>query len=105
MRCVAESGRRSESKSGSEPPFLSSFLVIVSGVSKRGDTSMSFLTRSAVAAFFMFALLSAARAQAPVQTSNQATAQPPDNDFYSVREPASPGDAHAQFALASHHLD
>ena len=49
---------------------------------------MSFLTRATVAAFFMFALLSSARAQAPVQTSSQATALPPDNDFYSVREPA-----------------
>jgi hypothetical protein len=42
---------------------------------------MSFLTRATVAAFFMFALVSAARAQAPVQTSAQATAPPPDNEF------------------------
>jgi len=44
---------------------------------------MSFLTRATVAAFFMFALLSAVRAQAPVQTSSQATGQPPNDDFYS----------------------
>jgi hypothetical protein len=59
---------------------------------------MSFRTRTTVAAFFMFALVSGARAQAPVQTSTQATAPPPDNDFYSLREPAAAGDAQAQFA-------
>ena len=65
---------------------------------------MSFLTRATVAAFFMFALLSAARAQAPVQTSTQATALPPDNDIYSVREPAAAGDGQAQFALGNHYF-
>jgi hypothetical protein len=39
---------------------------------------MSFRTRATVAAFFVFALVSAARGQAPVQNSTQATAQPPD---------------------------
>jgi hypothetical protein len=56
---------------------------------------MSFLTRPTVTAFFMFALLSAAaaRAQVPVQASSQATAQPPDDDFYALREDAAAGDA------------
>jgi TPR repeat protein len=65
---------------------------------------MSFRTRATVAAFFVFALVSAARAQAPVQTSTQATAPPVDNDFYSLREPAVAGDAQAQFALANHYF-
>ena len=60
---------------------------------------MSFLTRATVAAFFVFALLSAARAQAPVPTSTQATALPPDNDFNSVRESANQGFAPAQNQL------
>ena len=64
---------------------------------------MSFLARATVAAFFMFALLSAARAQAPVQTSSPATAQPPDDDFSTLRLPAAAGDARAQFALANHY--
>jgi hypothetical protein len=49
----------------------------------------------------VFALVSTARAQAPVQTSAQATAPPPDNDFYAFREPAAAGDAQAQFALGN----
>jgi TPR repeat protein len=61
---------------------------------------MSFLTRATVAAFFMFARLSAARAQVPVQTSSQATAQP-DDDVYTLGLPAAAGDARAQFALAN----
>src|SRR6266851_10457667 len=65
---------------------------------------MSFQTRATLAAFFVFALVSAARAQAPVQTSAQATAPPPDNEFYSLREPAAAGDALAQFALANHYF-
>jgi TPR repeat protein len=65
---------------------------------------MSFLTRATVAAFFVCALVSAARGQAPVQNSTQATAQPPDNDFYSLREPAAAGDAQAQFALANRYF-
>jgi len=62
--------------------------------------------RKAAAAFFVFALVSTtgARAQAPVQTSAQATAPPPDNEFYSLREPAAAGDAQAQFALANHYF-
>jgi TPR repeat protein len=54
----------------------------------------------------VFTLVSAAsaRAQAPVQTSTQATAQPPDNDFYAVRQPAAAGNAQAQFALANHYF-
>jgi hypothetical protein len=51
----------------------------------------------------MFALLSAARAQAPVQTPSQATAQAPaqapDDDSYTLRLRAAAGDALAQFAL------
>ncbi len=66
---------------------------------------MSFLTRATVAAFFALAPLFAARAQAPVQTSTRATALPPDNDFYSVREPAAAGDAQAQFALGNHYFN
>src|SRR6266851_4444386 len=65
--------------------------------------SMSFRTRATIAALFVFAVVSAARAQAPVQTSAEATAPPPDNDFYSLREPAAAGDAQAQFALANHY--
>jgi len=65
---------------------------------------MSFLARAPVAALFVFALLSAALAQAPVQTSNQATARPPDNDLYSVRESAAAGDAQAQFALGNYYF-
>ena len=65
---------------------------------------MSFWTRATVAAFFAFALVSTARAQAPVQNSTQPTAQPPDNDFYAVRLPAAAGDAQAQFALANHYF-
>jgi len=66
---------------------------------------MSFRTRATLALFFVFVLVSTerARAQAPVQTSTQATAQPPDNGFYSLREPATAGDAQAQFALANHY--
>jgi len=64
---------------------------------------MSFLTRPTVAAFFLFALLSAARAQAPVQTSRQATAPPLDQDFYTLRLSAAAGDTRAQFALADHY--
>ena len=66
--------------------------------------SMSFLTRATIAASFVFALVSAARGPAPVQTSTQATALPPDNDFYSVRQLAAAGDAQAQFALANHYF-
>jgi TPR repeat protein len=62
---------------------------------------MSFVTRATLAAFIMFAPLSAARAQAPAQTSTQATTLPPDNDIYSVRESAAAGDAQAQFALGN----
>src|SRR6266852_3231408 len=65
--------------------------------------SMSFRTRATIAALFVFAVVSAARAQAPVQTSAEATAPPPDNDFYSLRGPAAAGDAQAQFALANHY--
>jgi len=65
---------------------------------------MSFLTRATLAAFFVFALVSTAQAQAPVQNSTQPTAPPPDNDFYSLREPAAAGDAQAQFALANHYF-
>jgi TPR repeat protein len=65
---------------------------------------MSFLTKAPVAALFMFALLSTARAQAPVQTSTQATARPPDNDSYSVRESAAAGDAQAQFTLGKYYF-
>ena len=65
---------------------------------------MSFRTRATVAAFFVFALVSAARGQAPVQTSSQATALPPDDEFYSLRGPAAAGDAQAQFALANHYF-
>jgi TPR repeat protein len=37
-------------------------------------------------------------------TSTQATAPPPDNEFYSLREPAAAGDSQAQFALANHYF-
>src|SRR5216684_2312106 len=62
---------------------------------------MSFRTRPTIAAFLMFILLSAARAQVPAQTSTQAAAPQPDNDFNSLREPAAAGDAQAQFSLAN----
>ncbi len=62
---------------------------------------MSFLTRPTVAAFFLFALLSAARVQGPVQPSSQATVQPVDQDIYALREHAAAGDAQAQFGLKS----
>ena len=73
---------------------------------------MNFRTRATVAAFFVFAVVSAAHAQtpgqapsqAPVQTSTQATAPPPDNDFYAVREPAAAGNAQPQFALGNHYF-
>jgi TPR repeat protein len=65
---------------------------------------MRFLARAPVAALFVFALLPAARAQAPVQTSTQATARPLDNDSYSVRESAAAGDAQAQFALGNYYF-
>jgi TPR repeat protein len=65
---------------------------------------MRFLARATLAAFFMFALLSAARAQAPAQTSTQATALPPDNDIYSVHKSAAAGDAQAQFALGNYYF-
>jgi TPR repeat protein len=63
---------------------------------------MRFLTRGTAAVFFMFAMLSAARAQAPVQASSQATVRAPDDDFDTLRLPAAAGDAQAQFALANH---
>src|ERR1700693_1196262 len=62
---------------------------------------MSFRTRPTIAAFLMFTLLSAARAQVPAQTSTQAAAPRPDNDFNSLREAAAAGDARAQFSLAN----
>ena len=67
---------------------------------------MSFLTRAIVAAIFVFALVSTTgtRAQAPVQTSAQAMALPPDDDFYSLREPAAAGDAQAQFILGNYYF-
>jgi TPR repeat protein len=67
---------------------------------------MSFGTRATATAFFAFALVSTmqAQTQAPVQTSNQATALTPDNEFYALREPAAAGDAQAQFALANHYF-
>ena len=65
---------------------------------------MSFLIRAMVGAFFMLALLSSARAQAPVQASSQASALPPDDDFYSVREHAAAGNAQAQFALGNRYF-
>jgi TPR repeat protein len=65
-----------------------------------GEISMSFRTGTTVTAFFVFVLVSAARAQAPVQTSAKATAAPQANDIDSLREAASAGDAQAQFALA-----
>src|ERR1700680_2139915 len=64
---------------------------------------MRLQTRATVAALLVFALVSVARAQAPVQTSNQASALPADNDFYAMREPAAKGDAQAQFALGIHY--
>ncbi len=64
---------------------------------------MSFRTRPTIAAFLMFTLLSAARAQVPAQTSTQAAAPRPGNDFNSLREPAAAGDALAQFLLANHY--
>ena len=64
---------------------------------------MRFRTKATAAAFLSLALVSAARAQAPVQTSPQATAPPPDNEFYALREPAAAGDAQAQFTLANHY--
>jgi len=63
---------------------------------------MSFFTRTTIAASFVFALVSAARGQAPVQTWTQAL--PPDNDFYVVRQLAAAGEAQAQFALANHYF-
>ena len=68
---------------------------------------MPFPTRVTAAAFFAFTLVSTtqAQAQAPVQTSTQATALPPDNDFNALREPAAAGDAQAQFALANHYFN
>ncbi|HMH80074.1 MAG TPA: SEL1-like repeat protein, partial [Candidatus Acidoferrum sp.] len=62
---------------------------------------MSFRTRPTIAAFLMFTLLSAARAQVPAQTSTQAAASRPGDDFNSLREPAAAGDAQAQFSLAN----
>jgi TPR repeat protein len=66
---------------------------------------MSFRTRATAAAFFVFAPVSTTQAQAraPVQTSIETTAPPPDNEFYSLREPAAAGDAQAQFALGNHY--
>src|SRR5262250_3082008 len=63
---------------------------------------MSFLTR-AVAALFLFALLSAVGAQTPIRVSSQASAQPPDDDFDTIRWSAAAGDARAQFVLANHY--
>src|SRR5512137_697502 len=66
--------------------------------------SMNFLTRVTIAASFAIALVSSARAQAPLQASTQPTAPPPDNEFYALRQPAAAGDAQAQFALANHYF-
>ena len=96
--------RRSESNRVESCHSVPSFVAILLKFFD-GGTPMNFLTRATVAAFFVFALVSAARAQAPVQNSTQATAQPPDKDFYSLREPAAAGDAQAQFALANHYFD
>src|SRR5260370_27445908 len=71
---------------------------------KMEKISMSCRTSATIAAFIVFALVSVARAQAPVQTSTQATALPPDDDFYSLREPAAAGNAQPQFALGSHYF-
>src|SRR5258707_22131 len=71
---------------------------------KMEKISMSFRTRATIAAFIVFALVSVARAQAPVQTSTQATALPPDDEFYSLREPAAAGNAQPQFALGNHYF-
>src|SRR5713226_2575978 len=84
-------------------PFRAASSRVSPRDSSRGEISMSFRTRATVAAFFVFALVSAARAQAPVQTSTQATAPPPDDDFYSLRQSAAAGDAQAQFAVANHY--
>src|SRR5438034_6376142 len=68
---------------------------------------MSFPSKAIVATLFVLALGYGVRsqapaqapAQAPVQTSTQATAPPPDGDFYALRGPAAAGDAQAQYAL------
>ena len=62
---------------------------------------MSFLTRLTLAVFIMSTLLSGVRAQAPTQTSTQATAPLTGTDFYSLTESATAGDPQAQFALAN----
>lgn len=63
---------------------------------------MTYRTTGTRAAFFLFALLSAARAQAPPQTSTQTP--PSDTDSYSLRQSAAAGDAKAQFVLADYYF-
>src|SRR6266481_2586169 len=63
-----------------------------------GETSMNFLTRATLSAFFALALVSITHAQA--QEPSQA-APPQANDFYSLQKQADAGDAQAQFALGN----
>src|SRR5258708_17906827 len=73
---------------------------------------MSFGAAATVAAFLVLVVVSGAQAQvpaqappqSPVQTSSQRTALPPDQDFYSLRDPPAAGDAQAQFGLATHYF-
>jgi TPR repeat protein len=100
--CVAESS------SGASQNWVASFhsfpvFLDCLWVSRRGDTSMSFLTRATVAAFFLFALLSAARPQVLVLTARHPSAQAPSDDFDTLRVSAAAGDAQAQFGLANHY--
>ena len=66
--------------------------------------AMNFLSRATIAASIVLALVSAAKAQGPAQTSTQATPLLPENEFYSLRGPAAAGDAQAQFALGNHYF-
>src|SRR5439155_1144528 len=82
------------------------------GQASAGDTAMSFPSKAIVATLFVLALGYGVRsqapaqapAQAPVQTSTQATAPPPDGDFYALRGPAAAGDAQAQYALGNYYF-
>lgn len=110
MRSVLFDRKRSERPSdGSccievgEPFSVASFPVILRKSSTE-KISISFRSMAPLAAFFLFALASLARAQVPVQTSTQAPPPPPDNGFYCLREPAAAGNVKAQFARGNYYL-
>ena len=64
---------------------------------------MSFRTTVTRAALFLFALTAVARAQAPEQTSTQATASP-GTEPNSLLAAAAAGDAQAQFNLGNYYF-